>query len=53
MSKNNHDESPSASEYKRTLYDLRVQLVKLQNEVIRKGLRILVVDPEVAFAYRA
>jgi polyphosphate kinase 2 len=37
------DESPSPSEYKRTLYDLRVQLVKLQNQVIRKGLRILVV----------
>jgi polyphosphate kinase 2 len=44
MSKtNHHDDSPSAAEYKQTLYDLRVQLVKLQNEVIRKGLRILVV----------
>jgi polyphosphate kinase 2 (PPK2 family) len=40
---NHHDDPPSADEYKRTLYDLRVQLVKLQNEVIRKGLRILVV----------
>ena len=37
------DDSPSPSEYKRTLYDLRVQLVKLQNHVIRHGLRILVV----------
>jgi polyphosphate kinase 2 len=43
MSKDHHDDSPSPSEYKRTLYDLRVQLVRLQNEVIRKGLRILVV----------
>jgi polyphosphate kinase 2 len=39
-----HDDSPtSPSEYKRTLYDLRVQLVKLQNQVIRNDLRILVV----------
>jgi len=37
------DDSSSPSEYKRTLYDLRVQLVKLQNQVIRKGLRILIV----------
>jgi polyphosphate kinase 2 len=37
------DDSPSPSEYKRTLHGLRVQLVKLQNQVIRKGLRILVV----------
>jgi len=50
VSKNKHrDESPSPSspasppEYRRTLYDLRVQLVKLQNQVIRKDLRILVV----------
>jgi polyphosphate kinase 2 len=34
---------PTPSEYKRTLYALRVQLVKLQNQVIRKGLRILIV----------
>jgi polyphosphate kinase len=34
--------SPSPSKYKRTLYDLRVQLVKLQNEVIRNDLRIVV-----------
>ena len=35
------DESPSAppSEYKKTLYDLRVQLVKLQSQVIRKSLK--------------
>jgi polyphosphate kinase 2 len=39
----NRDDSPSPSEYKQTLYDLRVQLVKLQNHVIRHGLRILVV----------
>jgi polyphosphate kinase 2 (PPK2 family) len=41
-----HDDSPPSSspaEYKRILYDLRVQLVKLQNQVIRKDLRILVV----------
>jgi polyphosphate kinase 2 len=47
MSKTKHrDDSPpssSAADYKRTLYDLRVQLVKLQNQVIRKDLRILVV----------
>ena len=48
MSKKTHrdDSPPSAGppdDYKRTLYDLRVQLVKLQNQVIRKGLRILVV----------
>jgi len=35
--------SPSPSEYKGTLYDLRVQLVKLQNHVIRHRLRILIV----------
>ncbi len=38
-----HDDSPSPSEYKQTLHDLRVELVKLQNQVIRKDLRILVV----------
>jgi len=41
-----HDDSPPSSspaDYKRTLYDLRVQLVKLQNQVIRRELRILVV----------
>jgi polyphosphate kinase 2 len=47
-----HDDAPappsSASTtpikpYEEELYDLRVQLVKLQNEVIRKSLRILVV----------
>jgi len=49
MSKHKHrDESPSPSppspsEYKRTLYDLRVELVKLQNHVIRHELRIVVV----------
>jgi polyphosphate kinase len=44
MSKTKHrHDSPSPSDYKRTLHDLRVQLVKLQNQVIRKGLRILVV----------
>jgi polyphosphate kinase 2 len=44
MSKTKHhdDSPPSPSLYKRTLYDLRVQLVKLQNQVIRKDLRILV-----------
>ncbi len=30
-------------EYKRTLYELRVQLVKLQNHVIRNRLRVLVI----------
>ena len=36
MSRTKHgNDSPSPSEYKRTLYDLRVQLVKLQNHVIR------------------
>ena len=42
-----HDDSmspPSPSEYRRTLYDLRVQLVKLQGHVIRNGLRVLVVE---------
>ena len=44
MSKTKHrHDSPSPSDYKRTLRDLRVQLVKLQNQVIRKDLRILVV----------
>jgi polyphosphate kinase 2 len=38
-----HGAGSSPSEYKQTLYELRVQLVKLQNQVIRKGLRILVV----------
>ena len=38
-----HAESPSHPEYKRTLYELRVELVKRQKQVIRKGLRILVV----------
>jgi polyphosphate kinase 2 len=38
-----HDESDSHEAYKSTLYDLRVQLVKLQNQVIRKELRIAVV----------
>jgi len=31
------------SDYKQTLYDLQVQLVKLQNHVIRKGLKVLVI----------
>jgi polyphosphate kinase len=49
MSKNkHHDDSrahppPPPGDYKRTLYELRVQLVKLQSEVIRNGLRIVVV----------
>ena len=30
-------------EYKKTLYALRVQLVKLQSHVIRKGMRVLVI----------
>jgi polyphosphate kinase 2 len=38
-----HDDSLPSSEYKHSLYDLRVQFVKLQNHVIRHGLRILVV----------
>jgi polyphosphate kinase 2 len=41
-SKHHHD-SPPPTDYKRTLYDLRVQLVKLQNHVIRHKLRIVVV----------
>ncbi len=44
MSKNKHPEaSPPHSEYKRSLFELRVELVKLQKEVIRNGIRILVV----------
>ena len=44
MKKAKHrDGSVSPAKYKETLYDLRVQLVKLQNQVIRKGLRILVI----------
>lgn len=40
-----HTDSTSSSppDYKRTLYDLRVELVKLQHHMIRKDLRILVV----------
>jgi polyphosphate kinase 2 len=40
------EKSPPASakaDYKRILYDLQVQLVKLQNHVIRKGMKVLVV----------
>jgi polyphosphate kinase len=33
----------SAGDYKRTLRDLQVQLVQLQNHVIRKGLKVLLV----------
>jgi polyphosphate kinase 2 len=43
--KAHHDESSAAAareEYDRTLYELRVQLVKLQNHVIRKGLRLAI-----------
>ncbi len=48
MSKSSHHaDSPSptvsSAVYKRTLHHLRVQLVKLQNHVIRNNLRILVV----------
>jgi polyphosphate kinase 2 len=32
-----------SDEYKRSLYELRVQLVKLQNHVIRRRLRVLVI----------
>jgi polyphosphate kinase 2 (PPK2 family) len=38
-----HGDSPSPTEYKRTLHDLRIELVKLQNQVIREDFRILVV----------
>ena len=44
MSKTKHPgDTPSPADYKRALHDLRVQLVKLQNQVIRKNLRVLVV----------
>ena len=44
MSKGKHRaDSPSPNEYKKTLYALRVELVKLQKRVIGKGLRILVI----------
>ena len=49
MSKHKHGDDSSSSrpqsatEYRRTLYDLRVQLVKLQSHVIRHDLRIVVV----------
>jgi polyphosphate kinase len=46
-SKTRRSETPSPKrstpDYKKTLYDLQVQLVKLQNHVIRKGLKVLVV----------
>ena len=42
MSKH-HADKASHADYRRTLYELRVQLVKLQNQVIRKGLRIVLV----------
>jgi polyphosphate kinase 2 len=44
MSKTKHGhDSQEPTDYKQTLHGLRVQLVKLQNQVIRKNLRILVV----------
>jgi polyphosphate kinase 2 len=43
MSKKKSTREMPKAEYRKTLYRLRVQLVKLQNEVIRKGLRLLVV----------
>jgi polyphosphate kinase 2 len=43
MSKKTSTREMPKAEYRNTLYRLRVQLAKLQNEVIRKGLRVLVV----------
>jgi polyphosphate kinase len=44
MSKRKHDdEASSVADYTHTLHDLRIQLVKLQSQVIREGLRIVVV----------